>query len=1214
LLFVQDFLTDQLVLRNLPPETKPLVSVILPTYNRNAGGFLERAISSVLSQTLTDFELLVMDDGSADGSYDLIEYFRARDSRLIHVVHEHNSGLPALRVNEGIELAQGKYLAFQFDDDCWRPNALEALVGEAKQHFEPIVVVGNCHCKGTAERILPSVKLNLVNLYEKNLLANNSVLFPRFLVNDYGMYDCHIGMRRKCDWDLWLRYMKHIPFVVIEQVVAEVNAYKPDSIGMTVPWDLALFRFFHDIQRNSLLTPDRWRNYEVDSLQIGEVEIDNELRRRLYDEQVVPYYLKFRHHFPQVEGFSNLLPPEPKPKKILYTKYSYDVTNDVTIGHYDVLSNRRSHFKMHFQPLSQVDSNWMAGCNLLLLMRTVEEQAKRLLSQALKGHIPVGLYLDDDLLTFYEIGPQYNYLAPGTTLYQNLLEILWMVDTVWTTSSYIAESVKAFSPRHIPHNNSVREAWLPTEIRPYEPERSMRIGYVGSGGYRIEEFMLIWNALQKISKEYSSSICFEFWGLDVSSLPKLHSPIKHVPFTFSYFEYIHRLQRAEFDIILTPLLSHPRPRLGKSLIKYYETAVAGAIGIFSDVPQYERLPANLTCLKAENTAEAWYDALRIALTMPSHELERMRQRLVAHVREEFTERAQIHLHEAALRATEFHAKTRTLRQADGRPRVIYVWHEPFLGGAEIQLWRRLQLARKYGIEPIVVLPRDCYETDASKQIREILVRQNIQLEFAEYTCFTEPRSPSDYWKETERKDIEELLNRCNPALVHTVTFIPSFGQICAEKKIPHVATLHQVDDNLVWADGKPEFAHASLIHSDSLRYAKLWSRILGVEKVCTWGVVPEDVFTLGQTRYLESLGEIVLEEKKHCLHLALAGTLQARKMQLETIEAIGRLSREGLECQLDLYGYTHFYPKYLQRCKELLRTQDLEDRVIFHGFEDNFMEILKTVDVMLCLSISESFPGAIAEAMAAGVLVVATPVGGIPEIIIDGVSGILCAGTSVEAMVDGIRRALLMTQQERKRIIEQARRVARSEFHPHRTATEMMAMYNRAIDLTSELRCLNTQPPQQSSIPQATARYGIVESLPNPPTSHLLVNGKVIYHLSPQHPNWMGLDMLIGTHQQTATGVLKMRVLSEAGHPLREISVDLVHARDNDWLGFQFPPIANSNSIRFVIEFTITNPGLKTRISFYENNPRESAARRLLRCVGLRLPGNTLYYRAWYAK
>src|SRR5262245_4334609 len=145
MLHARDFLADQTILGSRASERPPRVSVVLPTFQRCASGLLERSIRSVLAQSLTDFELLVMDDGSVDGSNELIERLRVGEPRLIHVRHEHNCGLPALRVNEGIELARGKYLAFQFDDDVWRPNALADLVAEAERHSDPVVVVGRAH-------------------------------------------------------------------------------------------------------------------------------------------------------------------------------------------------------------------------------------------------------------------------------------------------------------------------------------------------------------------------------------------------------------------------------------------------------------------------------------------------------------------------------------------------------------------------------------------------------------------------------------------------------------------------------------------------------------------------------------------------------------------------------------------------------------------------------------------------------------------------------------------------------------------------------------------------------------------------------------------------------------------------------------------------------------------------------------------------------------
>ena len=97
----------------------PVVSVVLPTYNRAA--LVGRAIRSVLGQSYTDFELLVIDDGSNDHTSDVV--FGFSDPRLRYISLPHNLGAGAAR-NVGIRMARGKFLAFQDSDDEWLQSKL----------------------------------------------------------------------------------------------------------------------------------------------------------------------------------------------------------------------------------------------------------------------------------------------------------------------------------------------------------------------------------------------------------------------------------------------------------------------------------------------------------------------------------------------------------------------------------------------------------------------------------------------------------------------------------------------------------------------------------------------------------------------------------------------------------------------------------------------------------------------------------------------------------------------------------------------------------------------------------------------------------------------------------------------------------------------------------------------------------------------------------
>lgn len=293
MLIVKDFLDDQTLLKNESQNKTPFVSVILPTYKRKE--LLEHSIRSVLSQTFRDFELIVLDDGSTDGSYDVIERLRAGDDRITHVRHEYNSGLPALRVNEGIELANGQFVAFQFDDDMWNVDFLETLTDAAIGFGQSAITLGKCQVHiPTGEFFLPEIELTYANFYKQNRIANNSVLMPRKIFRDFGMFDCHIAMKRLCDWDLWLRLINFFAFNYIDKVISNVFGHKPDAVGMTTPFDLQTFRLFNGIDRNNLLNLSNWHSYQVDALRIGDIEITGDIRDKLYNEHLVNYYNSIR--------------------------------------------------------------------------------------------------------------------------------------------------------------------------------------------------------------------------------------------------------------------------------------------------------------------------------------------------------------------------------------------------------------------------------------------------------------------------------------------------------------------------------------------------------------------------------------------------------------------------------------------------------------------------------------------------------------------------------------------------------------------------------------------------------------------------------------------------------------------------------------------------------------------------------------------------------
>lgn len=116
----------------------PMVSVIIPAYN--VEGFVGRAIESLQRQTLTDFELMVVNDGSTDRTGDVIRQFTRHDLRIVDF-HTQNGGAPAAR-NLALDHARGKYVYFMDADDWAEPDMLANMVDFAEKSHLELVVAG----------------------------------------------------------------------------------------------------------------------------------------------------------------------------------------------------------------------------------------------------------------------------------------------------------------------------------------------------------------------------------------------------------------------------------------------------------------------------------------------------------------------------------------------------------------------------------------------------------------------------------------------------------------------------------------------------------------------------------------------------------------------------------------------------------------------------------------------------------------------------------------------------------------------------------------------------------------------------------------------------------------------------------------------------------------------------------------------------------------
>lgn len=197
--------------------TKPVISVIIPAYN--AAKTIRETIMSVLNQSFSNLELIVINDGSQDSTLDIVSSIQ--DSRL--QLFSYKNGGVCMARNRGIERACGEFISFLDADDIWTPDKLEAQLTALQKNPQAAVAYswvdyideyGNFFHQGNYITINGSA-------YEKmlvqNILENGSnPLIRREALTKVGVFDSSLTLAE--DWDMWLRLAELYDFVTVPSV------------------------------------------------------------------------------------------------------------------------------------------------------------------------------------------------------------------------------------------------------------------------------------------------------------------------------------------------------------------------------------------------------------------------------------------------------------------------------------------------------------------------------------------------------------------------------------------------------------------------------------------------------------------------------------------------------------------------------------------------------------------------------------------------------------------------------------------------------------------------------------------------------------------------------------------------------------------------------------------------------------------------------------
>lgn len=202
----------------------PRVSVVIPAYN--AASFIERTLESVRAQTYRSFEVVVVDDGSTDGTHEVVERWLALSGVRGRCIRQQNKKIAGAR-NTGMRAAEGKFIALLDHDDLWDPPKLEVVMAEFDRHPEIDLV---CHNERvTRDGEIVGVTRNgpwVEPMYESllfrgNALSPSATVVRRDAALSVGGFREDPEFNTVEDYDFWMRLSRQARFLFIDRVLGE---------------------------------------------------------------------------------------------------------------------------------------------------------------------------------------------------------------------------------------------------------------------------------------------------------------------------------------------------------------------------------------------------------------------------------------------------------------------------------------------------------------------------------------------------------------------------------------------------------------------------------------------------------------------------------------------------------------------------------------------------------------------------------------------------------------------------------------------------------------------------------------------------------------------------------------------------------------------------------------------------------------------------------
>lgn len=228
----------------------PKVSVVIPVYN--SAKYIEETLDSVLSQTYTDFEVIVVDDGSKDKTPSIVKQYQVKYPENIRLIQKENGG-PASARNAGIKVAWGEFIAFDDSDDLWLPSKLEKQM----EHFNSDPQVGLVYSKYTSFRDDKELRTKpergysgwiFSKLLSKSIIQASTVMVKRECLDAVGPFDESFALAD--EYDMSLRIAKKFQCAFVDKELTRYRIHDANASKNNLLFDKENLKVYKKIYNN----------------------------------------------------------------------------------------------------------------------------------------------------------------------------------------------------------------------------------------------------------------------------------------------------------------------------------------------------------------------------------------------------------------------------------------------------------------------------------------------------------------------------------------------------------------------------------------------------------------------------------------------------------------------------------------------------------------------------------------------------------------------------------------------------------------------------------------------------------------------------------------------------------------------------------------------------------------------------------------------------